>query len=422
MRLYYFDAPGRAEAIRLLLNHTGICFDDVRIKFQDWPQYKERFELKQLPVLEDNGKQFCQSYAILSYLGAKYGYLPKDYDKLYRVLFVMNTAEDIYTKAFLCMVPQMSPLDEKARAELKDNLLNTTGPLFMGALEKKLKENETQDYMVGNNYTIADFYLLGLYQTLVQNEEWNKTFMKRIEDKYPTLYKYAQKRIRDFNPYYKKCKTKLYYFDIPGRAEMIRVMLKKMGMPFEDVRIKFEEWPAQKASGKFELQQLPVLECEPCGVLVSQTDAIMQRVGNRFGYYPMDKPKKIYKILWWCGTWKDVMEGCNKFFLNLTEDKKKSLRQDFFEKSVPVLLQAMENKLKIGKSSCYAVGRQHTIADFYAVGVWRGYINNPMFPEFKGIIDKYPMLKSYCECHDKKIAQPYYGLFGFKAQLHKVII
>lgn len=86
--------------------------------------------------------------------------------------------------------------------------------------------------------------------------------------------------MKDFNPLYKKCNTKLHYFDTPGRAEMVRVMLKAMNFPYEDVRIKEVDWPKEKFSGKFELQQVPVVICEACGVNLCQSDAIMQKLAE----------------------------------------------------------------------------------------------------------------------------------------------
>ena len=52
-RLIYFDAPvSRGEECRLALHLAGIDFEDVRIKFADWPALKERMPYGSLPVLE----------------------------------------------------------------------------------------------------------------------------------------------------------------------------------------------------------------------------------------------------------------------------------------------------------------------------------------------------------------------------------
>ncbi len=401
MKLYYFDGAGRGEAIRLLLFHAGQKFEDVRIKPADWPKYKDQFETKQLPVLEVDGKKLSQSYAIMEYLGARFGYLPKCYEKLYRVLFVMNTAEDLFLRAYMA-VGDRSPLPPDKKAEALKQMKDVEGKLYLGAIEKKLKENCSQDFIVGKKYTIADFFLLGFYGSILQNPAWNAAFAENIKTKYPVLQAYADKRMKDFNPYYKKCKTQLYYFPMAGRAEMIRVMLKHMGMPFEDIKISFEEWKTQKASGKFELQQLPVVVCEPCGVNMSQSDAIMHRIGARYGYLPLKCPEKLYNVLWWCNTLKDIMETTSKFiFYPLPEEKKKEMRTEFFTKAVFTFFDAMTNHLKANKTQHFLVGKSYTIADFYFVGFWRAILINPMMPEFKDILAKYPDLCAYYAIHEK---------------------
>ena len=80
---------------------------------------------------------------------------------------------------------------------------------------------------------------------------------------------------------------KLYYFDIYGRAEPLRILLWHAKAEFEDVRIKGEEWPKLRADNpeKFEFGQLPMLEVD--GVFLSQSNSLLRYLGKRFGYYPI---------------------------------------------------------------------------------------------------------------------------------------
>ncbi len=401
MKLYYFDLAGKAESIRLLLTHAGVKFEDIRFNKDTWAaSYKDKFELKQVPVLEVDGKKYCQSYAILEYLGARYGYLPKNYEGMYRALFVMNTAEDLVMSTYLAVAPT-SPLEGKAKEEAKEKLLSHDATLSLDALENQLKQNCSQDFMVGRKYSIADFHMLGFYQIVMTYTGWKEILGEKIA-KMPLLKAYFEKRIRDFNPYYKKCQTKLYYFDCAGRAEMIRVMLKYLGLPYEDIRIKHEDWAKEKISGKFPLQQLPVVICEPCGSRMCQSDAIMHKIGARFGMLPTKNPEKLYKVIWWCNTLKDLTDGMVGFFYSAApEEKRKVMRKDYFAKTVPTFLEAMENRLKLNKTQCYLVGSSYTIADFYLIGAWRGLFANPMLAEFKEIMPKYPTLCQYFEKKDK---------------------
>jgi hypothetical protein len=42
VKLYYFDVYGRGEAIRMLLNHKGVTFEDCRFGFDKWPEFKPK--------------------------------------------------------------------------------------------------------------------------------------------------------------------------------------------------------------------------------------------------------------------------------------------------------------------------------------------------------------------------------------------
>jgi glutathione S-transferase len=393
MKLYYFPAPGRAEAIRLLLTHAGKKFQDIRFTEEEWKAQKEKFELKQLPVLEDHGKQLSQSYAILEYLGAKYHYLPKCPSKLYNCLFIMNTAEDLFMKAFMA-ASSRSPLDPKAKEEAVKKVKEIEAPLALGAITKKLKENCSKDFLIGHKYTVADFYILGFFVNITTVPDFKAAFEADCKAKYPEIWAYCENRMKDFNLYYKKCHPKLYYFPMKGRAEMVRLLMKYMKLPFEDVPIAQEKWPAEKVSGKFELQQLPMLECAECGIKLCQTDAIMQRMGLRAGLLPVRKPKKLYEVVWFCNTAKDVFQGLVQvMFAPVPPEKKEAMTKDFLGKAA-VFFGAMEEKLKSNKSQDFLVGKGYTLADIYVLGAIEGFFVATI-PPIKELFLKYPTLAKF---------------------------
>lgn len=357
MKLYYFDFPGKTEAIRLLLTHAGVKFEDIRYTMESWPANKDKFELKQLPALEDNGKTYNQSLAILQYLGKKYGYLPKkNPEKIGKILKVISTLEDLYNQMYPLTSPR-SPLDEKGKEEKMTKLVKETGPILLKSLQDTLIANKFKNFIIGKKYTIADFALLGTYKTLKVYPEMNKLFFEKFIKKAPILYAYLEKRMKDFNGYYKVCKYKLYYFDGAGRGEMIRMLLKHQKVEFEDIRFKREEWLAVKNTGKFDQKQLPALECEPCGLMLCQSDAIMQRLGEQFGLLPKDL-EEYYNALWWCESIKDFMNGCWKgYYLPVSEEKKKEMLTELCEVTATKICHAMEERLKSGDGE-HLVGKE----------------------------------------------------------------
>jgi glutathione S-transferase len=53
---------------------------------------------------------------------------------------------------------------------------------------------------------------------------------------------------------------KLYYFDLYGKAECIRMTLYKAKVEFEDIRVSGDSWKELKESGKCPFGQVPLLE------------------------------------------------------------------------------------------------------------------------------------------------------------------
>ena len=79
-KVHYFDGYGRAEALRMLLTHAKVEYENVNYGegAHSWADAKTsgKFEFGQLPAIEGNGKVYAQSSATLRYLGIRYGYYP----------------------------------------------------------------------------------------------------------------------------------------------------------------------------------------------------------------------------------------------------------------------------------------------------------------------------------------------------------
>jgi glutathione S-transferase len=73
-KLYYFGLRARAEPIRVLLHYIQKPYEEVTFGFEEWPEYKTKMPLKQVPVLEVRQEEdgptlkLSQTTAILRYL------------------------------------------------------------------------------------------------------------------------------------------------------------------------------------------------------------------------------------------------------------------------------------------------------------------------------------------------------------------
>jgi glutathione S-transferase len=70
----------------------------------------------------------------------------------------------------------------------------------------------------------------------------------------------------------------LFYFDSPGRAEPIRIVLHMAGRKFADKRLKGPDYAALRSSGDLPFGSLPVLRVD--GVAIVETPAILRYVAR----------------------------------------------------------------------------------------------------------------------------------------------
>ncbi|CRH03949.1 glutathione S-transferase, putative [Plasmodium relictum] len=169
--LYYFDARGKAELIRLIFAYLGIEYIDKRFgengdAFVEFKNFKKEKEIpfNQVPILEINNLILAQSQAIVRYLSKKYK-ISGD-----------NELHEFYADMIFCGVQDIHYKFNNTNLfkQNETTFLNEELPKWSGYFEKLLKKNNT-NYFVGNNLTYADLAVFNLYDD--------------IESKYPNSLK-----------------------------------------------------------------------------------------------------------------------------------------------------------------------------------------------------------------------------------------
>jgi glutathione S-transferase len=155
---------------------------------------------------------------------------------------------------------------------------------------------------------------------------------------------------------------KLTYFDAPGRAEPVRVALRRAGIPFEDHRLDFPEFARLKAEGAFPLGSVPVLEVD--GEAIAQTSAMLRyvaRLGNT-GMYPTD-PKAALIVDSALESFNDTLSAAlmpSLFERDMT--KKLAMRAEFAAGCMARVFAYVEGLIERGGGP-FVVGESLSIAD-----------------------------------------------------------
>jgi len=184
---------------------------------------------------------------------------------------------------------------------------------------------------------------------------------------------------------------KLHYFEARGRAEPARLCFAAADVKYEDIRYTGEQWQEKKKEGLSPLGYLPMLEVD--GKKLCESMAILRYVARECGLCPSDSFQNAQ-----CDMINDtvndlIYKKMGAFIFEKDEEKKKSLKNEFFGTELPNYLTKMTALLKENSGGQgFFVGDKLTYADIsmYTLGDFMARLGDKTF-------DKFPEIKAHHE-------------------------
>jgi glutathione S-transferase len=180
---------------------------------------------------------------------------------------------------------------------------------------------------------------------------------------------------------------KLTYFDLNGRAEIIRLTLAWVGKEYEDYRVPRPQWPALKPNTPF--GQVPYVEFD--GKVFAQSLAIVQYLAREFNLYGKTNLDGL-KIDQFTQLVQDFFQWGSKTYREQDPVKKAELSKSVKEEVAPRFL-ANAEKLLNANNGRHFVGDAVTLADLFAYDVATGFLK----PYTEGALDGFPSFKALVE-------------------------
>ena len=198
VKLIYFNANGRVGLIRAMLAHKKIPFENIMYTMEEWPSKKDNYEFKQLPQLEVNGKKLTQTIAICLYLARQLDLYPKDIYLQYHVDSLLACRDDI-TRLYRKVWGKEATKEEYK--QYKEMII-----LYLKRIEGRYKELGSGKYYLGNDLSVADFFLGCMFKEfcdLVKEEDIMGKYAPGIKKVVDSLVK------NELKEFYEK-----YYFPL----------------------------------------------------------------------------------------------------------------------------------------------------------------------------------------------------------------
>src|SRR5258708_647652 len=160
--LRYFDAQGRAQALRHALSDAGISFDDVRVTLATWPPHREDPGFgglfAALPTLTWDGATVSETLSISSYIARRLGH----YDGLEAVEIAQHEA--VASCSYLDVVRSLADIIWAPVLYPGADVATTTPRLLgwslgkLGRLSALLPDATSAPWLGGSRPAVADFF------------------------------------------------------------------------------------------------------------------------------------------------------------------------------------------------------------------------------------------------------------------------
>ena len=137
----------------------------------------------------NDGTKLGGSKPILRMLAMKYGYYPDDPLQAYHCDSLLDGYEDVLAKAPAPFLLQDGPEKDEKIKEIFENIL----PKFLKVVEDICGKGTK--FLVGDELTVADFWVGGLYTNFVLNNEipFAKDQWASCVDSYPNFKAYGER-------------------------------------------------------------------------------------------------------------------------------------------------------------------------------------------------------------------------------------
>jgi glutathione S-transferase len=218
---------------------------------------------------------------------------------------------------------------------------------------------------------------------------------------------------------------KVTYFPTKGWAEPIRFILSYGNLDFEDIRVPYEEWPAQKAQAPFGF--LPMLEHE--GKKAHQSSAICRYLAKQVNLAGKDDWEDLEidaavdsikdfglsksNVLFVTTSWKSSVVELNAVRTEIDEAKRKEKMEQIIKEVLPDNFGRLE-KFAQRNNGYLAVGRL-TWADLFFVSLLKNVEqiagvdvlkNHPNLLNLKKKVLELPGIKKWVEKRPEDIPRP----------------